>query len=424
MKKLWWSCLAVLAACDETAAPAWDKTEISATTRAFSSTVNGGLPGSGSGYGDRRGPQLLWADSVSALNAPAKSGAKSQTLAMGMSQGPEVLVGSLAVSIDATVSTTVATDLDSKAEKWRLTMAQSFLPGFVLTDGTALCGLATLPPNNFNSANLQCVVLATGASMWTKNVPRWLNQSQGQGYGLAAQFAIRGSTLFVIGGGQVNAYALADGTELWNQPATALFRSLVFVGDDLVVENATANCAAGTNCVRALNPATGATVAEYTAAASFLWASGGNAFFLSLTGGERRTAIKFDSATHAFTEDATMGATFAGTAPLDLFRPGLLGGASELLPSGKVLLISSTLMQGTGPPVLCRYAIATKKMDWCQQLPFGPTQLRAHPNVIFLAQNAQTASLPAEPTSSSGVTDLRFYFGHWAFTLGDVYAYR
>lgn len=415
--------VAAFAACDEEAAPPWDQTEISVQARAFSSTVGPGATTTSS-YGDRLGPGDLWADSSTSINAPVKSGAKVTTLPTG-AQGPAVLVGSLAVSIDLAGSATVATDLETKLEKWRLTGTQSFLPGFLLTDGTALCGLG----NNgatYVSADIQCVVLATGAMQWRKTVPRWLTQTQGQGYGLAGQLAIRGATLFVIGGGTLSAFSLADGTETWSQTATAIHRGLVFVGSDLLVEGATNGCVTGTSCLRALNPATGATVAEYAAqSASFLWTQGGNAFFHTPTSGAVRTAVKYDSATHQFTEDAALAATFsaAGTAPLDLSRSVTLGGVTEVMANGKVMLLGANKMVGSGPPVLCRYTVATRKMDWCQQLTYQPLQMRVHPNVIFLAGQYAT-HLPPEPGGSSGVTDFRFYFGKWGFNLGDVHADR
>ena len=399
---------------------AWDKTAISNTARIFSKTISPGAPSTLT-LGDKLGPGCNpWADSASPMNAPARSGAK---LPVGTMSGPEVIVGSLAVFVDAAMGVTLAIDLETNQERWRLSGSNSFAASFVFTDRTTLCGVATVP--NSNSAELQCVVLATGAVKWRRTLPLWLTQAQGQGYGLQGEFVIRDGALFILGGGQVGSYSLETGAQNWSIPAAAHHRSLIFVGSDLVVDGAKTTCITGNSCMRALNPATGATVAEYAAeSASFLWADATNAFFHTPVTGAGRSVVKYDSSTHQFTEDTALTASLEG-APgfLDFNGMQRLGGVTDLLPSGKVFLTLASGQEATGATRLCRYTVATRKMDWCLPGTSSITHLRVHPNALFVSNQSFTV-LPPEPSTMTAVTDARFYFGRWAFNLGDVYAFR
>lgn len=407
----------LLAAC--VGGGSWDKTHISDESQPFSDTVapqNANAPAFEDRYGPEKDP---WADKVSMVYSPFRSGPQLTDLSAPYT-GPSVLVGSLAVFAENS-GKTVAIDLSTKQEKWQLP-SQGFLPGFLLTDGTSLCGVALKIPASSFEADLLCMELSTGAIKWRKTVNRWLNPAQGQGYGPDAQLSLYGTSFFVAGGGAVAAYSIADGTELWSLNATTHQRALVFVADQLVLEGVKDGCTSGSSCLRAVNPATGATLSEYPAeSASFLWADGSKATFLTPYASAVRTAVVYDASTSQFSEDTTLAATFEQVPGLLLSANTTLGGISPVLETGKVYLLAWDTFYSWPAAILCRYHVSARAMDWCQQVS-GVT--RIHPNAIIAAQGPSLWGAPLEPGSDYHITQRRLYYGKWGFAEGGVYAYR
>lgn len=407
----------LFAACTQGGPGPYNETPSLGATKAFSATV-GAVPVSKAIYGDRYGPSVSpWSDSFVDVVAPPAPGALQNTKVASLLGGPEVLVGSLAVSVGllgtASETVTVATDLDTGAEKWRLAAAESFEKGLVTTDGTVLCGLR---PATLAGAIAQCATLATGAILWAKPVGRVV--SLVQGYGWPAEVRIHGDALFVLGQGKLDVFALADGTVRFSLDQRHIGQGLVFVGADLVLSGAASGCASGTSCLRAVSPTTGATVAESaTLSASFLWATNSTAFYLASPAGGARAIVTYDASTHTFGDDAALLTALAdviGTNPRQT-----LFGLTPVLANGKVYLgggDASWLDDPLVPGKLCRFSVKTRTKDGCVDRSSRPNSIRVHPNFV---PGGGATLLP--DTGTSNVTTPALYFGRWAFIGGEVH---
>ncbi len=410
----------------------WNQTSSITATKPFSSAIIAPAQPA-QPYGNRRGPaSSLWADSYVAVNAPNATGKPSPLITLApTTHGPEVLNGSLAVFVEggAMPTATYAKDLSTGVEKWRLLSDESFRTRQVTTDGTVVCGIAVHTPESTSASDVKCADLATGAVKWRKTLSRWL--SPGRGYGALAELVIRDNTLFIMGGSQVSAHALADGSQTWALEAFAHARGMVFDGSDLIIETVRSGCVSGNRCLRAVNPTTGATLAEFDApSASHLWSAGGVSVYLTPSTGSARSTVSYNSATHTFTEDSARALTLSENGVFD--NATALLGVSPVLADGSVYLLS---VEGSGtwsPQVayqrkLCRYSTTGTKLTWCQMLSTAPYELRIHPN-ITIAYSGPTSGIDVMIAPAPGervtVSHPRFYFGRWGFTQGAINDFR
>ena len=369
----------------------WDKApEYTDAGEAAFGTIGGASTGGSSGFGDRRGATVPWADTVSSAAVP--TGALTHVGRLpgrALGNGPDLVFGDAGIGILGGNSPgTLAVDLATMNIKWTATVI--LVSGQLATDGTLVCGYVS-------PTSLACLDAATGATKWqvtTTLAPSAYSQPD---------LVLRDGRLTIAVDRSVAVFDLATGAKRWSGTGAADGRLLVFVGDALVLGNV------------AVDPATGAQKSKSSEqTGDYLWQANGKAYF---TNGYSPKAVSYDSATHAWAD---------ATGELSTFFAGWLGGRTNPNPQPRVLtepdadgtLYADVQQFSTGGGgSLCKWNATTQATAWCVDANAAVKQFRAHPNRLFVDGTV----LDAATGQPANAETHRLFFGHFAFNGDEVF---
>jgi len=365
--------------------------------------IGGGDGGAPSGnYASRRGPRSgPWADVwAGETPAPVDLGNLAGTLpsfAGVEGDGPSVLLDGIAIYSDG--AATIAYDLATSRERWRVTGDDALDPGGMFTDGRLVCGTSGAGVDS----TVACVDFVTGA-------PRLRTTLAGVSLGVLVGGEVHDGILTLAGGGYIVALDVASGAELWREFTYVSWRQFVRLGDDLVFA-AAMGCGAPGSCLRAVDPRTGMARTAYDARGlAYLFEIDGEGIFTVGYGEGSPSAVAYSAATDTFRTAPEWDGLFA-------MAPYGLGGLTAVMDDGSAYA-------WTPSANVCRVDTLTHTTTWCA--PFTSPrvrEIRVHPNGIFGGGfGGDRDAIVGVPGVALVPTGYALWFEHWGFVGGDYYA--